>query len=340
MSSSTPISELAKNIAGELNEDNQGAMEQIQRLLDVAGEDQVREILEKTKDIEDRGGMFVANEREARRRTPGGVFFHLVKEEINDEQKKVVFPSAPRKKKVVPIEIGPEASLFAHQASGKLKVESAEDKETFAQIAQLCGITLANSALEIVSDMEAQEGIRRPDGTRRTPSEAFMYIASRRMSNEQRQRIWPHMPDELRPPKKKTPPPPPRSAAAKPRRSPAPAGAATTAKMTLIGIPAEIYRGPGYVAFTLTSFRVPNLPRELPAPAENTSYRVYVPERSWDRMVGSSGEITEGLIIEGYPAFDPEDGIAVYAVALKTRMNRPERPSYNSYSRERDSYSR
>ncbi|HNB54356.1 MAG TPA: hypothetical protein PK530_20590, partial [Anaerolineales bacterium] len=145
------------------------------------------------------------------------------------------------------------------------------------------------------------------------------------------------------PPKKKTPPPPPR-AAANPRRTPAPAGAATTAKMTLIGIPAEIYRGPGYVAFTLTSFRVPNLPRELPAPSENTSYRVYVPERSWDRLVGSSGEIAESLIIEGYPAFDPEDGIAVYAVALKTRMNRPDRPerpgSYSSYSRDRDSYPR
>ncbi|MCB9136139.1 MAG: hypothetical protein H6636_11980, partial [Anaerolineales bacterium] len=111
-------------------------------------------------------------------------------------------------------------------------------------------------------------------------------------------------------------------------------------KMTLIGIPAEIYRGPGYVAFTLTSFRVPNLPRELPAPAENTSYRVYVPERSWDRLVGASGEITESLIIEGYPAFDADEGISVYAVALKTRMNRPERPSYGSYSRDRDSYSR
>lgn len=339
MASSTPISELAKNIGKELNEDNSGALEQIQRLLDATGEEFVEEILEKTRDIENRGGMFITTEHEARRRTPGGVFFHLVKEDIPEEHKKVVFPSLPRKKKVVPIEIGPEASLFAHQASGKLKVESAEDKEKFAQIAQLCGTTLANSALEIVSDMEEQEGVRRPDGTRRSPGEAFMYIASRRMTNEQRQRIWPHMPDELRPPKKKTPPPPPRSAA-KPRRTPAPAGAATTAKMTLIGIPAEIFRGPGYVAFTLTSFRVPNLPRELPAPAENTSYRVYVPERSWDRLVGSSGEIAESLIIEGYPTLDPDEGIAVYAVALKTRMSRPERPSYNSYSRDRDSYSR
>lgn len=343
MTSSTPTDKLVAQVANELNENNSGAMDQIRRLVETVGEDFVQEILEKTREVENKGGMFVANDREARRRTPGGVFFHLVKEQITEEHKKIVFPSMPHKKKVVPIEIGPEASLFAHQASGKLKVEDAENKEKFGQIAQLCGPELARSVLEIVTDMESQEGVRRPDGTRRSPGEAFMYIASRRMTNEQRQRIWPNMPDELRPPKKKTPPPPPR-AAAKPRRTPAPAGAATTAKLTLIGIPAEIYRGPGYVAFTLTSFRVPNLPRELPAPSENTSYRVYVPERSWDRLVGSSGEITESLIIEGYPAFDPEDGIAVYAVALKTRMNRPDRPerpgSYSSYSRDRDSYPR
>ncbi|MCI0556940.1 MAG: hypothetical protein MN733_00470, partial [Nitrososphaera sp.] len=197
------------------------------------------------------------------------------------------------------------------------------------QIAQLCGIDLAKTALEIVTDMETQEGVRRSDGTRRSPGEALLYIASRRMSNEQRQRIWPNMPEELRPPKKKGVTAP--RAAAKPRRTPAPAGAATTAKITLIGVPSDVFRGPGYVAFTLTSFRVPNLPRELPAPSENTSYRVYIPERTWDRIVGSSGELTEGLIIEGYPAFDPEDGIAVYSVAVKTRMNRPDRPP--SYQR-------
>lgn len=336
MTSSTSVNELAEKVASELAETNSGALEQIQRLIEVAGEDFVYEILEKTKEIENKGGMFVANEREARRRTPGGVFFHLVKEQITEEQKKIVFPSLPHKKKAPPIEIGPEAQLFAHQASGKLHEEDGEIKEKMAQIAQLCGTDLARSVLEIVTDMESQEGVRRSDGTRRTPGEAFLYIASRRMSNEQRQRIWPNLPDELRPPKKKTPPPPPRTSA-KPRRTPAPSGAATTAKITLIGIPADVYRSSGYVAFTLTSYRVPNLPRELPAPAENTSYRVYVPERSWDRIIGSSGEITESLIIEGYPAFDPEDGISVYAVAVKTRMSRPDRDrpsSYSSYSRD------
>ncbi|HNB55197.1 MAG TPA: phosphorylated adapter RNA export RNA-binding domain-containing protein, partial [Anaerolineales bacterium] len=210
MTSSTPSDKLVQQVANELNENNSGAMDQIRRLIETAGEDFVQEILEKTREVENKGGMFVTNEREARRRTPGGVFFHLVKENLDTEQKKVVFPSMPHKKKVTPIEVGPEASLFAHQASGKLKVDDPEHKEIFSQIAQLCGQDLARSVLEIVTDMEAQEGVRRPDGTRRSPGEAFMYIASRRMTNEQRQRIWPNMPDELRPPKKKTPPPPPR----------------------------------------------------------------------------------------------------------------------------------
>jgi hypothetical protein len=332
MTSSTLPSELAAQIASELNEVNSGAMEQIHRLIEIAGEDLVQSLLEKTREIENKGGMFVTSDNEARRRTPGGVFFYLVKEQITEDQRKIVFPSLPRKKKIIPIEIGPEAQLFAHQAIGKLREDNPEKKETFAQIAQLCGVDLAKTALEIVTDMETQEGVRRSDGTRRPPGEAFLYIASRRMSNEQRQRIWPHLPEELRPPKKKGTTA--ARATAKPRRTPVPAGAATTAKITLIGVPSDVFRGPGYIAFTLTSFRVPNLPRELPSPPENTSYRVYIPERSWDRIAGATGELTEGLIIEGYPAFDPQDGIAVYAVTVKTRMNRPDRPGgASSYQR-------
>ena len=338
MSVTTLPSEKALQIADQLSETNPGALEQIQRLIEVTGEDFVQGLLDKTLEIENKGGMFVTNEDEARRRSPGGVFLHLAKEQISEEHKKIVFPSLPRKKKVEPIDITPEAQLFAHQAAGKLHEEDQAQKEVFAQIAALCGVNLAKTALEIVTDMETQEGVRRPDGTRRSPGEAFLYIASRRMTNEQRQRIWPIMPDELRPSKKKGATPSARTAAsAKPRRTPVPAGAATTAKITLIGVPAEIFRGPGYVAFTLTSFRVPNLPRELPSPAENTNYRVYVQERNWDRIV-STGELAEGLIIEGYPAFDPTDGISVYAVIVKTRSNRPSGPP--TYQRDRDSYQR
>jgi hypothetical protein len=337
MIATTLLNEIAQQVARQLNEKNPGAVEQIHRLLEVTSEDFVQALLEKTLEIEAKGGMFVTSETEARRRSPGGVFFHLAKENITEEQKKIVFPSLPRKKKVQPIEISPEAQLFAHQAAGKLHEEDPERKEIFAQIAALCGLPLAKTALEIVTDMETQEGVRRPDGTRRSPGEAFLYIASRRMTNEHRQRIWPVMPDELRPPKKKSTAPA-RTPTAKPRRTPVPAGAATTAKITLIGLPSEVFRGPGYVAFTLTSFRVPNLPRELPTPVENTSYRVYVPERNWDRLTGASGELTEGLIIEGFPAFDPEDGISVYALMVKTRSSRPSGPP--SYQREREPYPR
>ncbi len=340
MNSPIPASELATQIASQLNETNPGALEQINRLIEVTGEDFVQSLLDKTQEIENTGGMLASGKGEARRRSPGGVFFYLVKEQITEDQRKIVFPSLPRKKKIQPIEITPEAQLFAHQTAGKLREDDPARKETFAQIAQLCGVDLAKTALEIVTDMETQEGVRRPDGTRRSPGEAFLYIASRRMSNEQRQRIWAEMPEELRPPKKKRTTAT-RAVASKPRRTPVPAGAATIAKITLIGVPAEVFRGPGYIAFTLTSFKVPNLPRELPIPAENTNYRVYVPERSWDRIAGNIAELSEGLIIEGYPAFDPKDGIAVYAVTLKTRMDRPDRPDRpSSYQREREPYQR
>ena len=323
------ISELTKDIADKLNEMNSGALKQIQSVTEVAGEEFARSLLEETYEIEEKGGMMVESEGEMRRRSPGGVFFYLVKERLSEEQRKIVFPSLPRKKKAIPIVIEPEAQLFAHQAANKLKEVDPDRKEYFAKIAQLGGSDLVKEALDIVIDMENQDGLRRPDGTRRSPGEAFLYIASRRLTNEDRQRIWPILPEELRPPKKKSPVTT-RQTAKKPRKTPIPVGAATTAKITLIGRPSELFHGPGYVAFTLKSFRVPNLPRGLPAPVENTSYRVYILEKNWERV---AEEAQEGLIIEGYPAFDPEDGIAVYAVSLKTRSNRPDRPGGGLYAR-------
>ena len=320
--SSDSINELATGIARELNETNPGAIEQIQKLLEVTDENFVQSLLQQTKEIENAGGMLIEGDEE-RRRTPGGVFFILVKQQLTEEQRKIVFPSLPKKKKKIPIIIEPEAQLFAHQAVGKLKESDPEQKTIIAQIAQLGGVNLAKTALDTVLEMEEQEGLRRPDGTRRSSAEAFLYIASRRLTNEDRQRIWPTLPDELRPAKKKSASAPRgQGAQAKPRRTPFPAGAATTAKITLIGRPSDIFRGPGYIAFTLTSLRTPNLPRGLPTPPENTSYRIYVHERTWERV--TENDLAEGIIIEGFPAFDPEDGIAVYAVIIKTRSGRPE----------------
>lgn len=236
---------------------------------------------------------------------------------------KVVFPSKPKKKKPrPPIEVSPQAQLFAHQAVGKLKDDNPQNKETIGKIAQVCGVELSQSVLDTVTDIESQDGLRRTDGTRRSSGEAFLYIASRRMTVEQRNQVWPVLPEELRPPKTKQT----TLSIPKPKRSPSPDGVATTAKLTLIGRPETVERRPGFVSFLLKNMRPPGLPSGLPHPDENTFYRVYVQDKQWDRVSNVLSNPNDSLLIEGFPALDKDQKIAVFASIVKSRFAKKSNP--------------
>jgi hypothetical protein len=70
-----PRAEVAALIADRLGETEEGPRMQIKRLVGVLGRTQALAMLEKTIQIEEQGGMMLPNG--SRRRTPGGVYFHL-----------------------------------------------------------------------------------------------------------------------------------------------------------------------------------------------------------------------------------------------------------------------
>jgi hypothetical protein len=70
-----PRSEVAALIADRLGETETGPRMQIKRLVGVLGRTQALALLEKTMQREEQGGMMLPDG--SRRRTPGGVFFHL-----------------------------------------------------------------------------------------------------------------------------------------------------------------------------------------------------------------------------------------------------------------------
>jgi hypothetical protein len=70
------VHEVASIIAQALGETESAAQEQLQRIVWALGQTAAREILEQTLQIEQNGGMMLRNG--SRRRTAGGVFFHLV----------------------------------------------------------------------------------------------------------------------------------------------------------------------------------------------------------------------------------------------------------------------
>jgi hypothetical protein len=82
--------ELVNSIAEQLGEKQGGPIGQIRRLVERLGAASALALLEETKQIETAGGMMLPDG--SRRRTPGGVYFHLIKGRISDEDRTFIFP--------------------------------------------------------------------------------------------------------------------------------------------------------------------------------------------------------------------------------------------------------
>lgn len=91
---------LIAEIAGALAEPN---TEMIGKVIAVIGEDRARDFLRRALEVEAGGGLLIKNGK--RRRTPGGVFFHLVRGGLTAKDRRQLWPQDYRKKPVV---AGPE----------------------------------------------------------------------------------------------------------------------------------------------------------------------------------------------------------------------------------------
>jgi len=92
-------------------------------------------------------------------------------------------------------------------------------------------------------------------------------------------------------------------------------------KITVIGRPGTAVEQGQAVALALTSEKVPDLPKGLPAPAAGTHYTVFVAPKPWAKVAEAlAADAEDAAIIEGYAALDPRvDGIAVYATSATTK---------------------
>jgi len=110
----------AQEIANQLQEPN---TELIKKIVSVLGIERVSEYLQKTLTIEAEGGMMTIDGE--RRRSPGGVFFYVVKSELSKDERKQIFPkfpvTQPKKKVVQPIswEDAQKIAIAINQSPGK-----------------------------------------------------------------------------------------------------------------------------------------------------------------------------------------------------------------------------
>lgn len=114
------IRQLAAQIAAALGETEWQPRHQIHRLIRVMGAAFAQELLRDTQAIEAAGGLFL--ERKNRRRTPGGVFFHLARNRMTKPQRGKAFahstPSPSEQPSVQPLDL-PDALQALTKHFGK-----------------------------------------------------------------------------------------------------------------------------------------------------------------------------------------------------------------------------
>jgi hypothetical protein len=79
-----PLETLAAALGNEPN------LDVLRQVLAVLGPDHTAQLLAQTLEVEAAGGLMVRNG--TRRRTPGGVFFHLVRQQVTRSQRDYLFP--------------------------------------------------------------------------------------------------------------------------------------------------------------------------------------------------------------------------------------------------------
>jgi hypothetical protein len=99
----TDLKTIVAEFSTQLGETERGPVRQIKLLIQYLGLDLVRAKVEETLQIEADGGMLTSNQE--RKRTPGGIFFYLIKEAMPDEMRSKVFPGyGQRRPKTTTIE--------------------------------------------------------------------------------------------------------------------------------------------------------------------------------------------------------------------------------------------
>ncbi len=97
VSGSGMFKQLALEIARQLQEENSYALIQFERIIERLGADAAQAFLAETQKIEAAGGMLTNDKK--RRRSPGGVYFYLVRGRISPEDRKIIFPYPRQRQK-------------------------------------------------------------------------------------------------------------------------------------------------------------------------------------------------------------------------------------------------
>jgi hypothetical protein len=180
------------------------------------------------------------------------------------------------------------------------------------------GVAWAHALQAEVATLEAQGGMLRPDGQRRTPGGEFLYLAYQRIrSRRSAERPTPSKPGPAQP-------------LVWTDRLEAVDEAVQTkgqlmgAKIELTGRPGSVSRRNETVVLVLEDSHFGPLPKTVPLPpAVPTRYIVYVAAKQWPPIEAALKNPEDILIVNGYCTYDEAGkGIAVLATHVTTKLTK------------------
>jgi hypothetical protein len=182
--------------------------------------------------------------------------------------------------------------------------------------------------LEEALAIEAQGGLRRPDGQRRTPGGTFMHLLRRSCTPEERRQIWHAAPA---PRAQKSPPvliPGTWTGLlAVKARLPKKLRGTGIMKLTFTGLPGKIDYDKSVVVFRIAAPQPANLPKELPplTPDDVPPWTVVVPCAMWTKAkmaAAIAAHPTAKLLCEGLPVI--KDGHCFLFATLVKSLWKPD----------------
>ena len=169
----TELKEQAKTIAATLGESEPAPLAQIERALQVLGPDRVQLLVEETLQIEANGGMLTANGKQ--RRTPGGVFFKLVKEKSTTEERRAIFPHLQRSKRGKTQSPAPPPAEEIHQAITEAIKQQGEASTVKLTMIGRPGRIVEKSTV-VITSMQNTKAPSLPKGLPQPPADPTTYV--------------------------------------------------------------------------------------------------------------------------------------------------------------------
>lgn len=168
---------VAADIAQQLNENGAEAIAQIERIVQHLGAEFAYNYLQKALDIEAKGGLVTHDKQ--KRRSPGGVYFFLVRGRVSPEKHDVIWPGHPYPWPIK-MRVGPPLPPFVWDERVEILADALAHKQGEATSVKIKVVGRPGKIIErdqvVITPMASTTPPNLPKGLPVPPSDSTVYL--------------------------------------------------------------------------------------------------------------------------------------------------------------------